>query len=322
MSSAKPSLKEKLIEELKKMLFVAVYFLIGFNLIALLLLLLTPYEGSRAAVFSSQSLMALVVAKVVVVADGLVAKRIQRTGSFLHAIGRKSVLYTFIILVALAIEAIIHQRLGSAASWSEAVRGALAESTGPRFVARTIYLLVLFCFYSFLSELNPYFSPHTLSDVVLSRFSKAERSRAVVLRFGLLQNGTELSTTTRLNLLDSLYAKIETRVMETGGQLELFGSVRGIAIWNSSENFRREDAQNIYDYFSTELAQLQSATGGPYQAKAVVAQGELFTYEAHGRQHREIVREGIALEQANQVFEELKSPELIFCPQVDDEASA
>lgn len=311
MSAAAATLKEKLLHEVKRMLFVSFYFLVGFNLLALLLLLLSPYEGSKAAVFSSQCLLALVVAKVVLLADSLIARRIKRIGGFLPAIARKSAVYTVVILLALAIEAVVHQRLGPAASWGDAFRRALAESTGPRFMAKAIYLFVLFCFYSFLSELDPYFSPRSLTDIVLSRYSTARQSQAVVLRFGILQ--TELDATTRLELLDKLFAKMEHRVVSHGAQLELFGSARGVAIWENQDSFRREDAQDIYDYFAEELSLYCAAAGRKYEAKAVVVLGELLTYEAHGEHRREIVRDGSALDHANRQFEQLERAELFFC---------
>jgi hypothetical protein len=304
---AKHGIKQKLVHELRKMALAAAYFLAGLNLLALMLVLLAPDEMDAASTFTSATLIALVLAKAMVVADGLLSRFISRGGSFLLAVFQKSLAFTLAMLLCLALERYFHGMLAEDLPWAGAWHELVEQASGGLFLARFTYLMFLFSLYSFIFELGPYFSPRSLSDVVLSRYEKPTVTDAVVMRIGLVAPLTGTDVATRVALSRAMYEQLHAAALEQGAVFELHGGSHAAVVWAQGADFSLSQAGVLFEDARARLAgPFGSSTkppDHPFELRAAVARGELLTFEVGSPGQRQIVRDGAALDRANELFQ-------------------
>jgi len=320
--------KARVVGEMRKVFLATLFFLVGFTLLAVLLALLAPGErpswAETGEMMLAATLLALVVGKVVVLAERPIDRMVRRGVSFLGAVAKRAGLFTLAVLLALAVEAVLHGMIAESLSLSEAFSHALHESTAARFCARALYLTVLFSLYSLIFELDAYFAPRRISDVVTSHYVKPRISEAVTMRLGLLESIAAADVEARLQLTQALYTALAQQAEAQQAEFDLFGGSRGVLLWEPADTFSVAKAEAAYESLVEQLraqeAWWTAQTQIPLRLKAVVTRGQLYTLEVGAGHRRQIVRSGPGLEQAEQRFRMLDEAKLWIDPGLGSDA--
>jgi hypothetical protein len=159
-----------LLREFRHLLPVALFFFIGFNLILFTKQLVLEQYLIQFSGFMVATVGALVVAKVVLVADMLPLLRRFDTAPLIQPILFKTVVYTLLVFVARLLEAFVEFMLGGGAA-SNFVHHIIAEFSWPRFISTQIWIFVLFLLYTTASELNHVFGDGELHKILFTRRS-------------------------------------------------------------------------------------------------------------------------------------------------------
>ncbi len=315
------SLKAKIIHEVRKTALVTIYFLIGFNLLALLLALMAPGFRDTRTLFASATVAALLVGKVMVVTEGLVSRRLSRGHSFLRTVLTKSVIFTVVILAAMAFEEVVHGVIADDLSWSAAWHHLREEASWARFTARSVYLIVLFGLYSFIFELDQFFGADGVADIVLSRYRQPVASDVWVMRMGLLEDVSPDRDAERARMAQELYPAIERVVTEHGAELEWYSGKRGVAFVPDGPEAARQcvalfaAVQHVLDGHADVIRQRLGV--GP-ALKAGVARGVVHAVEVVGQETRRIVRDGGAVDVATELDQQNPQAALLFADELGD----
>ena len=297
------SFKEKIVHELKKTALITLYFFVGFNLLALLFALLAPEFRDPATLFVSATLAALVVGKVMVVTEGLLRRYLLRRGTFLSAVLKKSLLFTLVVLVAMAAEEIVHGVLADGLAFAESWEHLWAHASLPRFLARSVYLIVLFALYGFIFELDPYFGNRSVLELVLSKYRRPVSGEFIVMRLGLVDPIPADRSAERAALAGELYHEFSREAGAVGGQLELYEGKRAAVIWPQSDQISARTCielfQSLASYLSDREDSYRERFGIPLRLRAGVDRGPIQTLEVAGPSTREIIRDGASLDRAD-----------------------
>ena len=137
------SLKQTILHEVHKTALATAFFLVGFNLLALLLVTLAPGPNAPLSLFAAATLAALVVGKIMVVADALLNRILQRRGTLIVSVVKKAAALTVVVLLALTVEALIHgmraEGLTLGESWHHLAEQAPILLATPRARSGTIW---------------------------------------------------------------------------------------------------------------------------------------------------------------------------------------
>jgi len=309
------SLKTTIIHEVRKTALITVYFLIGFNLLALLLALMAPGFRDPGTLFAGATVAALLVGKVMVVTEGIMVRRLSRGHSFLRTVLTKSVVFTIVILAAMALEEVLHGVIADNLTWSAAWHHFREEASWARFAARSVYLVVLFGLYSFIFELDQFFGVDGVSDIVLSRYRQPVAADVWVMRMGLLESVRSDRDAERARIAQELYPAIERAVIEHGAELEWYSGKRGVAFVPDGP----DAAQRCVELFAAvqhvldgRAALIRERLGVGPALKAGVARGVVHAVEVVGQATRRIVRDGEAVDVATELDARNVQPVMLF----------
>ena len=154
--------------EIVEVLPVMIFFLIGLNLIAFTKHVVLAQEGIVYNGISAATIGALLVAKVVMVADKLPIMRIYRGRPFYRAILYRAGVYTMFVLAAQLIEMLVRSAI-QAGGITAGLEVASAEFVWPHFVFIPIWVFVLFLVYVTLIELKDALNQPTLARLLFGR---------------------------------------------------------------------------------------------------------------------------------------------------------
>jgi hypothetical protein len=179
-----------LLAEIRHILPAPIYFFLGFNLILLTKKLMLEQYMIQFSGFFIASTAALIIGKVVLVVDKMPFLRRFDHAPLATPILFKTVVYTFFVMVARLIEALIHYFAGGGALGGFFDQLA-ADFTWHRFIAVQLWVFVLFLGYVTGAELNHLLGDGELRKILFTRPStklkqtRRERIRLLV-RLGKL----------------------------------------------------------------------------------------------------------------------------------------
>ena len=215
----KTPLRQRLLHEVKKTALATLYFLVGFNLLALMFALLAPGYREPTALFATATVAGLLVGKVIIVSDGIFRRLVKGSGSFASNVAFKSVAFTLLVVAMLAAEELVHGVVSEGLSWGESLVQ-LRESAagGARFLARFSYLIVLFTGYCFLFEIDRYFVGTTVGEIVTSKYRRPRYAQRTVMRIELVEQMPYDQPDLRAVVASELY-EVFSRLTREAGRL-------------------------------------------------------------------------------------------------------
>ena len=166
-----------LLHEFRELLPPTIFFFFGFNLILFTKRLMLEDYLIQFAGFGIATVSALIVGKVVLVADLMPLLRRFDNAPLVQPILFKTVIYTLFVSIARLIEAFIHFLLGGGAVGSGSfVREQLGSFSWHHFAAIQMWIFVLFLIYVTASELNQLFGDGELFKIFFIRRSSELKS--------------------------------------------------------------------------------------------------------------------------------------------------
>jgi hypothetical protein len=209
-----------LLHEFRLVIPPTLFFFVGFNLILLtkrLLLAdyLIAYTGFLIATTS-----ALIVGKVVLVADKLPFLARFDDEPLAFPILFKTVVYTVLVFLARLPEALVHFVVdGNVIGGGQFIRHELGEFSWRHFIAIQMWIFVLFLIYVTANELNDLFGNGELYRILFKRRSSAAKAT----------RRARIRMLTRLTRLTELYTIDQLADRNNKAHVELVGLLRGLA---------------------------------------------------------------------------------------------
>jgi hypothetical protein len=166
-----------LLHEFREVLPPTIFFFIGFNLILFTKRLLLAEYLVQFTGFAIATTGALIVGKVVLVADKMPFLRRFDDAPLAQPILFKTVVYTFLVLIVRLLEAFVHYVFeGGAVGHGGFIRDQLGSFSWDRFTATQLWIFVLFLVYVTGSELNQLFGDGELYRIFFTRRSTELKS--------------------------------------------------------------------------------------------------------------------------------------------------
>ena len=148
MTNVLPKIKHEFLQILPP----TIFFFFTFNIVAITTALILRGEGIKGTSILGATVLALIVAKVMLIADHMPFMNRFPDKPLMYNIAWKTFIYVLAILLVRYVEHLIPFLKGEG-SFIEANQHLLREMVWPRFWAVQIWLVVLFFFYSTLVEL-------------------------------------------------------------------------------------------------------------------------------------------------------------------------
>jgi hypothetical protein len=166
-----------LLHELRELLAPTIFFFVGFNLILFTKRLILAEYLIQFAGFFIATVSALVVGKVVLIANALPFLRRFDGKPLAAPILFKTVVYTFFVLVARLIEAFIHYLIeGGVVGHGGFIEHVVDSFSWDRFIAVQMWIFVLFLVYVTASEITALFGEGELFNILFRRRSPGPTS--------------------------------------------------------------------------------------------------------------------------------------------------
>jgi hypothetical protein len=180
-----------LLHELRAVLPPTIFFFFGFNLVLLTKRLILADYLIQFTGFAIATVGALIVGKVVLVADKMPFLRRFDHAPLAQPILFKTLVYTFFVFIARLLEAFLHYVFGGGAVGRGGfIDQQLGRFSWERFASTQIWIFVLFLIYVTASELNHLFGDGELFKILFTRRSpelKATRRARIRLLVRLAQ---------------------------------------------------------------------------------------------------------------------------------------
>jgi hypothetical protein len=182
ISPTKPRLAGRLVHELREALPPTVFFFVGFNFIVLTTNLLVAQYAVAVSNFMLATLAALVVGKAVLTANALPFLKLFDRAPLIRTILFKTAIYWVAVFIARLLERFVHFCLIDGHSPGEFGSYLITTFSWRRFVAISLWILVLFLIYVTASEFSQLFGPaemrrllftHRPSELQLNRRQRA-----------------------------------------------------------------------------------------------------------------------------------------------------
>jgi hypothetical protein len=209
-----------LLHEVRLVIPPTLFFFFGFNLILVTKRLfladyLIAYTGFLIATTS-----ALIVGKVVLVADKLAFLAWFDDEPLAYPILFKTVVYTVLVFIARPLEAFIHYLVdGNAIGGGQFIRHELGQFSWPHFIAIQMWIFVLFLIYVTATELDELFGDGELYKILFKRRSSAAKAT----------RRARIRMLTRLTRLTETYTADQLFDRGNRAHTELVGLLRGLA---------------------------------------------------------------------------------------------
>jgi hypothetical protein len=171
-----------ILEEIRHILPATIYFFLGFNLVLLTKQLMLEQYLIQFSGFFIATGAALIVGKVVLVADMMPFLKRFDHEPLAKPILFKTLVYTVFVLVARLIEAMIHY-FAAGGHVGGFIAEQAADFSWPRFIATQLWIFILFLGYVTGSELNNLLGDGELRKIMFTRPStKLKRTRRERIR--------------------------------------------------------------------------------------------------------------------------------------------
>jgi hypothetical protein len=209
-----------LLHEFRLVIPPTLFFFVGFNLILLTKrLFLADYLIAYTGFFIATT-SALIVGKVVLVADKLPFLARYADAPLAYPILFKTAVYSVLVLVARLLEAFLHYLIeGNAIGGGEFIRHEIGMFSWPRFIAIQLWIAVLFLVYVTANELNELFGDGELRRLLFKhRSSAAKATRRARIRMLV-----------RLTRLTEAHTVEELADRGNPAHVELVGLLRGLS---------------------------------------------------------------------------------------------
>ena len=313
----KTTLRQRLFHDVWKTALATLYFLVGFNLLALMLALLAPGHHEPAILFSGATLAALVVGKVIVVSDGVFRHFAKGTSSFLRNVAFKAVVFSVIVIVVLAAEELVRGVIADDLSWGESfVQLHENAAGGTRFLARFSYLMVLFSGYCFLFEIDRYFVGTSVGAIVTSKYRQPRNAMCTVMQLQHVEPVRHDRPDLRVAVTTELYEVFSRLTNEAGGSLQAYRGRGGTVFWD--QPISRTACQDLFNamakYLADHAEDHSARYGRAMQLRGGAAQGMVLVLEVTSGDRREVIRSGEAIDRAEDLARAHVSPGLVFDP--------
>jgi len=311
----KTTLRQRLFHEVKKTALATLYFLVGFNLLALMFTLLAPEDGEPAVLFGGATLAALIVGKVIMVSDGVFRRFAKGRGSFLRNVALKAVVFSLLVVVVLAVEELVHGVSADGLSWGEAfVQLRDNAAGGTRFLARFSYLMVLFSGYCFLFEIDRYFVGTSVGEIVTSKYRQPRNVTCTVMQLQLVERVPHDRPDRHAAAATELYEVFSRIAHEAGASLQAYRGQGGTVLWEQPVS--RAVCQDLFDAMATYLddhaEEHRARYGRALQLRGGAAQGTVLVLEVTSGDRREVIRSGEAIDRAEDIERAHVAPGLVF----------
>ena len=164
------------LHEFRQVLPPTIFFFVGFNLILLTKRLILAEYLIQFTGFALATMSALIVGKVVLVADKLPFLRRFDYAPLAVPILFKTVIYTLLVFVARLLEAFVHYVIdGGAVGQGAFIAHELGKFTWHQFIAAQLWIFALFLVYVTASELNNLFGDGELFKILFTRRSSKQK---------------------------------------------------------------------------------------------------------------------------------------------------
>src|SRR5215472_11926750 len=209
-----------LLHEFRQMLPPTLFFFIGFNLILFTKRLILEDYLIQFTGFFLATVSALVIGKVVLVADMMPLLRRFDGEPLAKPILFKTVVYTLLVFVARLLEAFVHYVAGGGAVGGGGfIEEQLGSFSWHRFIATQMWIFVLFLVYVTANEVNQLLGDGELFKIFFIRRSSQLKST----RSEHIRQTIRLSRLTEINSLDTLRDHASAPHAELVGILENLG---------------------------------------------------------------------------------------------------
>jgi hypothetical protein len=163
--------------EIREVIPPTLFFFVGFNVILLTKRLMLSQYLIAYAGFMIATTSALIVGKVVLVADKMPLLRRFDHAPLAYPILHKALVYTILVLVARLLEALVHFLVeGGVLGGGRFLTEVLGSFSWPHFIAVQLWIFVLFLIYVTANELNALFGDGELSRILFRRRSTEVKS--------------------------------------------------------------------------------------------------------------------------------------------------
>jgi hypothetical protein len=208
-----------LLHEFRQVLPPTIFFFVGFNLILFTKRLILEDYLIQYTGFFIATTAALIVGKVVLVADKMPFLRRFDHAPLVRPILFKAVVYTLLVAVARLIEAFIHYVLeGGAVGHGGFLEHQLGSFSWDRFIAIQLWVFALFLVYVTANEINARLGYGELFKILFVRRSSELKSR----RRARIRHLAQLSRLTEAHPIETLFDPT------TGPHAELVGILRSL----------------------------------------------------------------------------------------------
>jgi hypothetical protein len=166
-----------LLHEIREVIPPTLFFFVGFNLVLFTKRLFLEQYLIEYAGFFVATTGALIVGKVVLVANKMPFLRRFDYAPLAYPILFKTIIYTALVGVARLLEALIHYLVdGGVLGGGQFIEHVLGTWSWPRFIATQMWIFVLFLVWVAASELNDLFGDGELFRIFFTRRSSALKS--------------------------------------------------------------------------------------------------------------------------------------------------
>jgi hypothetical protein len=159
-----------MLREFRHVLPPTIFFFVGFNLILLTKRLFLAEYLIQITGFAIATTSALIVGKVVLVADKMPFIRRFDTAPLIQPILFKAIVYTLLVFVVRLVEAFIHYAVeGGAVGGGAFIRHQLGHFSWNHFIATQLWIFVLFLIYSTAAQINELLGDGELFKILFAR---------------------------------------------------------------------------------------------------------------------------------------------------------
>ncbi|MBB6461551.1 hypothetical protein [Flammeovirga kamogawensis] len=278
------NIKEVVIHEVKKTLLVTLYFAVGFNLLVLLVGLLVDSVELKVGYFGAATFSAALTGKVVVLLETVgIDLKLKRT-KLINVVILKAVLFTVVIFLAIVIEDILKGMIADDLTFSEALHHVIASFNSHFFLARCIYMFMLFALYHFIFEVDKFLGTTELFDMVFSRFFNQKDREYIML--SLRWNFQSDSLEDHIKITQEFTHKINQVLPKYKGTISSYEIDGIMCLWENSDS---KDFMTKAKEFFKETQKLDGKYG-VVNIRGAIKKGIISEAEVGGFLKKEILR--------------------------------
>ncbi|AZQ62501.1 hypothetical protein EI427_09685 [Flammeovirga pectinis] len=289
------NIKEVVVHEVKKTLLVTLYFAAGFNLLVLLVGLMVDTVELKMGYFGAATFSAALTGKVVVLLETVgIDLKLKRT-KLINVVVLKAILFTIVIFLAIVIEDILKGMIADDLTFREALHHVIASFNSHFFLARCIYMFMLFALYHFIFEVDKFLGTTELFDMVFSRFFNQKDREYIIL--SLRWNFEADVLNQQIKTTQDFTHKINQVLPKFKGTISSYELDGIMCLWENSDT---KDFMNKAKEFFKEAQKLDGKYG-VINIRGAVKKGIISEAEVGGFLKKEILRVSPVLDEVKAI---------------------